>query len=289
MKTTFKIFVLVTISVLTSCISKQKSPSGITVSILPQKYVVDNLMDGTVPVNVLIPAGSSPATYSPSPAKIKGLGESKLYLKIGHIGFEQAWTGKISEINPNLVITDTSNGISFIRGEDYVHGDHVHKGGIDPHIWTSPKTMLTVIKNTQVALSKEFPEQKTNITKNAQVLIEKIKKLDLEFEERCNSFTQKSFYIFHPAYTYLARDYGLKQISIEHKGKEPSAQWLKTLIDNGRENNIKAIFIQEEFDKRNAEIIAKELNIPAIQVNPLSLNWEKEMKNTLSKLENALK
>ena len=289
-KNTFTLYTAILIAIaITSCSDKKNTPTSISVSVLPQKYLVEQLMGNDVPVNVLIPKGSSPATYSPSPVQVKNLSQSKIYLRIGHIGFEQAWMGRISEINPELIILDTSIGISLIRGEDHVHGDHVHEGGVDPHIWTSPKAMLTVLKNTQEALINHFPKSKEQILKRGLVLEKKMIQLDDEFEMKCNSFAKKSFYIFHPAYTYLARDYGLEQISIERKGKEPSAQWLKKLIDYGREQDIKAIFIQEEFDKRNADVIADELDIPAIQVNPLSADWEKEMRNTLSKLENALR
>ncbi|WP_075590386.1 metal ABC transporter solute-binding protein, Zn/Mn family [Labilibacter marinus] len=271
-----------------SCNTPTNKGDHITVSILPQKYLVDKLMGDSISVNVLIPPGSSPATYSPSPLQIKSLSSSKVYLRIGHIGFEQAWMDRIIDLNPNLKISDTSTGIDFIRGEDHVHGDHVHKGGIDPHVWTSPKTMLQVLENTTAALIKSFPKQEASIRKNNLELKGTIQAINEQYIQKCDSFKNKSFYIFHPAYTYLAQNYGLNQISIEHKGKEPSAQWIKKLIDNGEQLNIKAIFIQEEFDKRNAEIIASELNVPVIQVNPLSLEWDSEMTDLLTKLEGAL-
>ncbi|WP_430932849.1 metal ABC transporter solute-binding protein, Zn/Mn family [Saccharicrinis sp. 156] len=272
-----------------SCQSKPISKNNISVSILPQKYLVEQLLGDSTPVNVMIPKGASPATYSPSPSQIKNLSQSLLYLKIGHIGFEQAWTKRIAEINPDLKIEDTSKGIALIRDEDHVHGDHIHKGGIDPHIWTSPKTMMIVLKNTEEALSKAFPHKKELIISNSKKLKRQISDLDNTFFQTCDSFKNSKFYIFHPAYTYLARDYGLEQISVEHKGKEPSAQWIKKLIDDGREQNIKAIFVQEEFDKRNAEVISSELNIPIIQVNPLSEDWFVEMNHLLSKLEKTLR
>lgn len=285
----FAILIGIITIALVSCKPQTSESTFISVSIQPQKYLVQQLMGIDVAINVLIPKGSSPATYAPSPKQIKDLGDSKIYLRIGHIGFEQAWTKRISEINPKLIIVDTSKGIPFIDGEDYVHGDHVHKGGIDPHVWTSPKSMLTVLKNTQEALINTFPKQKEDILHRGQQLEEKMRALDEVFKVKIESFTNKSFFIFHPAYTYLARDYGLEQISIEHEGNEPSAQWLRKLIDKGRELKVKTIFIQEEFDKRNAQLLASELNISTVQVNPLSEDWENEMRQTLIKLENALR
>lgn len=260
MKNTIKILtrtvvIALIIMGMAACNPKPTSIRGISVSIQPQKYIVEQLMGDTIPINVLIPKGSSPATYAPSPSQIKSLSESTLYLRIGHIGFEEAWIPRIKEINPHLKIEDTSTGISYIRGEDHYHGDHVHKGGIDPHIWTSPKTMITVIKNTQEALTTAFPQNKENIIENGKALLNKVSQLDEKYAHTLETVQKRRFYIFHPAYTYLARDYGLQQISIEDKGKEPSAQWLRQLIDKGKEQETQAIFIQEEFDQRNAEII----------------------------------
>jgi len=75
----------------------------------------------------------------------------------------------------------------------------------------------------------------------------------------------------------LASDYGLQQISIEEGGKEPSPAHLKDLVDLCRQEDVRIIFIQPEFDRRNAEIIARETGTGIVPINPLSYNWEAEM------------
>jgi zinc transport system substrate-binding protein len=261
----------------------------ISVSILPQKYLVEKLLGDTVQVNVMIPKGSSPATYSPSPNQMKSISQSSLYLQIGHIGFEMSWMDRMKELNGKMKVYDTSKGIEYIKGEGHVHGDHYHEGGIDPHIWTSPKTMLHVLKNTQNALEENYPTLKKNIQANGNALQKQIYLLDSLYNASCSKLSKRSFLIFHPAYSYLARDYGLEQISVEHNGKEPSLKWLKQVIEEAEEKEIGAVFIQQEFDKRNAELIASEIGIPLVQVNPLSEQWDVEMLRTLDYLNQALK
>ncbi len=279
---------LVLIGSLFACVENKTDKQNVSVSILPQKFVIDYLTNEQLPVNVMIPKGSSPATYSPTPRQIQLLENSKVYIKIGHIGFEQSWTDRIMEIFPSIQIYDSSLGIELISEEDFHHGDHVHKGGIDPHIWTSPKTMKTVVENTKGILIKEFPELKEQIEENAYKLSNEIARLDsLYFNDMAN-LERKSFYIYHPAYTYLARDYGIEQISIETEGKEPSVKWIQSIVEKAKKENIKAIFIQEEFDRKNAELIAKEINIDIVQVNPLAYNWLEEMEGTLNKFKETL-
>ena len=86
-----------------------------------------------------------------------------------------------------------------------------------------------------------------------------------------------TFLIYHPALSYFARDYGLKQISIEEGGKEPSPAQLKALIETCRKENAHTIFVQQEFDQRNAQLIADELGVNVVSINPLSYNWAEEM------------
>ena len=86
-----------------------------------------------------------------------------------------------------------------------------------------------------------------------------------------------TFLIYHPALSYFARDYDLKQISIEKDGKEPSPNQLKELIETCRKEKAHVIFVQQEFDKRNAQLIADELGVSVVSINPLSYDWNEEM------------
>jgi zinc transport system substrate-binding protein len=84
--------------------------------------------------------------------------------------------------------------------------------------------------------------------------------------------------IFHPALSYLARDYNLEQISVETDGKEPSLSSLKSFIDRGRNEGIKTIFVQREFDIKNAETIASEIGADVYVIDPLAADWESNIR-----------
>jgi len=94
----------------------------------------------------------------------------------------------------------------------------------------------------------------------------------------------RAFMIYHPALSYFARDYGLLQISIEEEGKEPTPAHMRALIEISKIEKIGVIFVQPEFDKRNAEVVATELGARVVEINPLSYDWEKEMIHTATSL-----
>ncbi len=288
MNKTLTYLIITTLISIYSCKNNSVDTNHIIVSILPQKNIVSKLLPEDYKVSSMVTKGNSPATYSPTPSQIKDINEASIYIQIGNIGFENAWIHRFKDLNPNLKVENSSTGINFIHGEDFEHGDHVHEGGIEPHIWTSPKTMLKVVYNSIDILKKNYPNIKDQIEKNSKPLIDSLLKIDTLYKNTLDNYKGKSFLIFHPAYTYLARDYGINQISIEHNGKEPSVKWLQSIIKEAKEKNIKAIFVQQEFDKRNAEILSKELGINIIEVSPLKEDYEKEMKDLLEKLKNTL-
>lgn len=65
----------------------------VTVSIIPQKYFIEQITKDLVNVNVMVTPGSSSHTYEPKPTQMKELAQSDAYFSIGD-GFEKAWLPK---------------------------------------------------------------------------------------------------------------------------------------------------------------------------------------------------
>ncbi len=79
--------------------------------------------------------------------------------------------------------------------------------------------------------------------------------------------------IYHPNLAYLARDYDLEEVPVEFEGKEPPPSRLKDLIDLARTKKINTIFVQREYDSRNAKAIADEIGAEVVVIDPLSDDW----------------
>lgn len=248
------------------------------VTLEPLRYFTEAIAGDQYKVVSMVPKGSSPETYDPTPQQLVEVDKSEAYLRIGHIGFEQAWMKKLTANSPQLKVFDTSKGVSLIRGKEHHHGDHVHPGGVEPHIWNSCENARMIADNIFTALCSidsthrelyqiRLDSLKQTITQTDSILRELLQKAD------------STFLIYHPALSYFARDYGLKQISIEEDGKEPSPAQLKALIEICKKENANVIFVQQEFDMRNALLIAGELEVGVVPINPLSYDWQKEMIN----------
>ena len=94
----------------------------VTVSILPQKYFVEQIAKDKVNVNVMVKPGFSPATYSPKTSQMRKLSKSKIYFSID-VPFENAWLEKFKYSNKNMIIVDTANNINKIEMTKHEHHD----------------------------------------------------------------------------------------------------------------------------------------------------------------------
>jgi zinc transport system substrate-binding protein len=267
--------------------SVEKTPEVISVSILPQKFFIDQLTGGSVKVNVMIPPGAGPATYSPTAQQLQSMSQSRLYVSMGHLGYEQTWLKRLTELSPDMVILNLSDSLNLITSSEE-HNDHTHNNGIDPHIWMSPKVVAIFMPRLKTALLHNFPLLTDTIEKNYALFMTKLNNLSQKTDTLVSLLPQKKFLIFHPALTYLARDYGLIQISIEQDGKEPSPAFLAGLIQKAKHEKIPVIFIQKEYDIRNAQLIGREANVQIEQINPMAYNWLEEMKHITGSLEKYL-
>jgi len=260
-----------------ACSNKVQQENIITVTIEPQRYFAEQLADSLFRIECMVPAGTSPETYDPTPVQMMKLARSKAYFCIGYIGFEEVWIDKLKQNYPHISFFDNSKGVSLIiSGHSHSDG-HFHKKGVDPHIWSSPKSARLIVQNMYAALVEIDPKNKNHYTVNLQRLFEQIDDVDEKITQILQNSSQKAFIIYHPALTYFARDYGLTQYCIETDGKEPSPDQLKSLIKAAKKEGAKTVFIQQEFDQKNAELVAKETDCRLVVINPLSYDWGKEM------------
>ena len=267
-----------------SCRMQDREPARegvVSVSIQPLEYMIDRLSGEALDVNVMVPAGASHATYSPTTSQFQKLSASGIYFRIGHLGYEKAFIGRLSEMNPGMRILDLSDGVELIRGEEIDHGDHVHEGGIDPHIWMSPAVMIELLPRMKEAIVEVYPELSGQVEEHYPVLLAEVQALDRELLVLSQNLSQKRFLIFHPALTYLARDYGFRQIPIERHGKEPSPALLAHVINEARSHKVPVIFVQQEFDVRSAQLVSEESGARIVQINPLAYNWFDSMREVM--------
>lgn len=282
-----KKYIYILIIFLSACQPKQNDERNlISVSILPQKYFIDQIAGNLIKVNVLVPPGSSPHNYSILPSQMKDLAKSKAWLQIGLLTFEDALKDKLADINKNLTIVNCSEGIDPIIGSECEEEGHEHAGheAFDPHIWLAPSESKIIAFNTLKVLKKEFPKYTATFDENYNRFSLRIDSVSALIDQKLSTLKNRNILIFHPALAYYARQFGLKQTALELDGKEPSPRHMKEIVDLAREQNIHSIFIQKEFDAENALQLSREINGEVVIIDPLDYDWEKQLRDITEKI-----
>lgn len=273
--------------VLIACQPKPpKTMNTVSVSILPQKYFVEQIAGNLVSVNVLVPPGSSYHNYEVLASQMKSLSESKIWLQIGLLTFEEMWKEKFAEMNQNMKIVNCSEGVDLLAGsceEDHDH-DHAHHEAFDPHIWAAPAESKIVAKNTFLALKAAFPEHAQTFEANYAKFDAHIDSVSAQISAKLAPFANRGIMIFHPTLGYFARQFGMNQIALEMDGKDPSPKHMKEMVDTAKAQNIRIVFIQKEFDSENALQLAREIGGEVVTIDPLDYNWDKQMLDIAEKI-----
>ena len=299
------------------------------VSILPQKYFVQQIGKDLVDVQAMVQPGANPATYEPKPQQMADLSAAKIYFAIG-VPFENAWLEKIAAANPDMQVVHTDHGIDkramaahhhhneehaeehhdtdhheaehghekdghHEEGEHDHHAeaehdeDHHEHAGLDPHIWLSPPLVKIQARNILAALQEADPAHGSVYEANFKAFTVKIDQLDADLKKTFAGKKGLQFMVFHPAWGYFADTYGLKQVPIEIEGKDPKPAQLKALIQHAREDGIKVIFAQPQFSSQSAELVAREIGGQVAFANPLAEDWMANLGEVADKFESALK
>ena len=273
------LFILFSALSLASCRHKpaESNKMQLTVSIIPQKYLAEFIAGDKWNVQVMLPKGTNHETYEPAPRDMERIASSKLYLALGALDFEIAWLDRFKASNPSMRVINTGKGIVMLgghhHGNDEGNKNPGHINTVDPHIWLCSSGMKIQALNICNAVSSVDTANsafyKTNLSK-FNLLADSV---DRVIRTILTGSDGKYILIFHPALAYFARDYNLKQISIEQDGKEPSPALMAALIKTANDKGIKAIFISKEFDTRNAEAIAREIKAKVVVFDPMAENW----------------
>ncbi len=280
MKRLILVFLIIPLIFIYQC-KKNETQKIITVSILPQKYFTERIVGDNFHINVMVGPGHEPHDYEPLPKQMIGLANSKLYLSIG-VPFEDQLLNKIQNINPDIKIIKTQEGITLKPLSNYNdHDQHENDSQEikDPHIWLSPKLVKMQAENIYNAVLSIDPGNKKFYEKNLNKFLIDLEKISQEINDTFSKINKKEFMVFHPAWGYFADEFGLRQIPIELEGKEPAPKQLLRVINLAKEKKIKVIFVQKQFSVNSARALAGEINAVVVTIDPLSEDYLNNLKN----------
>lgn len=285
------LIILFAVFCLHSVFAEKSDKLNVYVSIMPQKYFADKVGGDLVNVSVLVPSGTSPENFDPSPKQIMQLGSSDVYFTID-IPFENIFLDKIKTGKKKLVIADCDKNVPKLRNPEHKEHEHEHEHGhqhgeFDPHIWTDPELIKIIAQNMADTFSVTDPAHAATYAANLKNFKDELDTLKDELSLKLAPYKERIFYVYHSAYTYFAERFGLVQKSIETGEKEPTPAKLRELVNQANQDKVKTIFIQPEFPASGAKRVAEAIGGKTVTMSVLEYDVPANIRKTAALLAEA--
>jgi zinc transport system substrate-binding protein len=268
-----------------------QGPIQAVVSVVPQKCFVERIGGPYVHVESIIPPGQSEHSFELTPKQMAGLSKTQIYFTID-VPFERVLESRLRPICPKMRCVDTTVGIEKIMMESHDHGDasEHHEGEEpDPHVWLSPDLIEKQARIIADTLSEIDSAHASEYKNNCETFKKELQVADKELHALLDPYRGRTFYVFHPAYGYFAQTYGLKQKAIELGGKTPAPQQMAELIRQAKNDGVRTIFVQAEFDRGSAQRVAEAIGATTVTLNPLSPDVIGNLKTMGAKLAQSFR
>ena len=207
-------------------------------------------------VNVvnLVDRNSDAHTYQPKPSDAVAIAKADLVIFNG-LGFE-GWI-------PRLIKNSGYKNKQIIASKGV---DAIKNGKeTDPHAWQSFHNIRLYVQNISQMLIQLRPQYSEVLTKRQQKYLDSLNDLEINLKEQLVkiSVSKRIVVTSHDAFGYLGREFKIQflaplGLSLE---VEASAEDVATIIDQIREQNVKALFVENINNPRLLELISAETNV----------------------------
>lgn len=277
-----------------------KEQVTIVTSFYPMYVSVSNLVDGIDEIrvrNLSEPQTGCLHDFQLTPEDMKLLSGADVFVVNG--GGIENFISDVAKTYPKLQIVQACEGISLLGSEGHVHEeeeehdhDAVHEelyeeedghghdhGEENAHAWMSVASYREQITHITEHLAEILPQYRESITENARLYDDKLAELQAEQKELCALVKGQEVIIFHEAYAYVAKDYGLEVAMVMDLDEERqvSAGEVAEVLEEIKEHGVSLILAEERYGKEMGDTIQKEADVDVIYLDTLNRgNYEKD-------------
>ncbi|MEL3923811.1 zinc ABC transporter substrate-binding protein ZnuA [Aeromonas enteropelogenes] len=242
-------------------------------TIKPLGFIAAAITDGVSEPKVLLPTGASPHDFSLRPSDIRSINDADLVVWVGPE--LEGFMAKPLANHPHVLTLTQVEGMplfDYARQEgheehvDEEHEGHDHDGheghhheGIDPHLWLGPTQAKVIARAIAVELGKQDPANKSPYEANLAAFDAKVDAKDKIIAEQMKAVNQKGYFVFHEAYGYWERHYGMSSkghftVSPERR---PGARTLVEIRKALEEKQASCIYAEPQFSPAVIESVAR--------------------------------
>lgn len=263
--------------------------AAVVASVKPVGFIASAIADGVTPVEILLPDGASEHDYALRPSDIKRLQDADLVVWVGP-EMEAFMTKSAASLPAQKnVEMDTLPGVKALLlkgGEDeeeehegHAHGgaeehEHHHHGEYNMHLWMSPEIARKTAVAIHAKLLELMPQSKDKLDANLQHFEAELSSADAKIGNQLAPVKGKGYFVFHDAYTYFEKHYGLTPLGHFTVNPEiqPGAQRLHQIRTQLVEQKATCVFAEPQFRPAVIEAVARGTKVRSGTLDPLGTN-----------------
>ena len=260
--------------------------ANVVASLKPVGFIAAAIADGVTPVDVLLPDGASEHDYSLRPSDAKRLKNADLVVWVGP-EMEAFMAKSAAELpaqkNLAMVNIDGVKPLLISGGEDEeehaaeksedqdADAHHHHHGEFNMHLWLSPE----IARKTAVAIHGKLlelmPQDKAKLDANLQQFEVALADTDKRVSAQLAPVRNKGYFVFHDAYTYFEKQYGLSPTGHFTVNPEiqPGAQRLHQIRTQLVEQKAVCVFAEPQFRPAVIDAVARGTQVRKGTLDPL--------------------
>ena len=256
------------IFILSSCGGKPASTIGTTAPVILASTtfladIAQNVAGDRVKVESLLPIGTDPHSYQPTPQDVTKIAQSKLLI-INGAEYEHFLESLLENAGGEREVIEASAGLS-------PRSDAENEHGVDPHLWLDPNNVITYVENIREGLTHYDPDGAMIYQSSADTYVAQLIDLDDWISEQVAQIPleRRLLVTNHEALGYFADRYGFTIIGAVlpsvSSDAAPSAEQMAELIDQIKSSGSPAIFLDEVENPALAQQIADETGVKVVQ------------------------
>ena len=278
-----------------------KAEISVVTSIKPLHSLTSYIMEGVGEPELIIDGVASPHNFQIKPSHAKMLQNADLVIWIGE-DLESFLPTALKSIPKDAVVFELldQSGLKKLKfreknifeghddhghdehakkeddHDDHGHDDHGHgHGSFDPHIWLDPANAKVIVKKITNQLSKIDKDNASTYKANSKKVIKDLDGLIKDVKNEINK--DASFVVFHDAYQYFEKRFGLNVIGALTVNPDvmPGAEQLSEIREVIEHEKAKCIFSEPQFNPNIINSIASDTGVKTGVLDPLGANIDK--------------
>ena len=248
----------------------------IAATVAPVHSLVAMVTDGLAEPALILRQGASPHDYALKPSEAQALDQADLVFWVGE-GLEPWMAKAVTTLASDAVAIELGKAEGLTRlsfreaGVFEAHGHADHGGLLDPHLWLDPDNAVIWLGVIADALAEIDQANADVYSANADKAKDRLSAMTAEIERLLQPIGDRHYVVFHDAYQYFERRFGLHPLGAVRLGEadRPGPARIVEIKNAIAESGAVCIFAEPQFEPKLIATVIEGSDVKSGMLDPI--------------------